>query len=181
MARRIEYTGPPILTLQEVADQVREDVADMQIQFVENVVIPGVTTQCETVTGAAIRTGTYEEDWPVSRISAALDRGQACKVLRVTPVDAPDHEFDLQHFRLDIGQRISQLTVGPAVRGVPLRITYRAGLDFAVWPGVKSWLLMQAASMYALRESMTLGAVAAPLPPSFLGILVADITVPPRF
>lgn len=181
MARRIAYTGLPVLTLQEVADQVREDVADMQAQFVDNVVIPGVTAQCETVTGAAIRTATYEEDWPVGRISAALDRGQAHEVLRVTPVDDPTHEFDLQHFRLDVGQRVSQLTVSPVARGVPLRITYSAGLDLTAWPGVKSWLLMQAASMYALRESMTLGTVAAPLPPSFLGILVADITVPPRF
>jgi len=183
MARRIEYLGDAVLSLAQVAYQVRAEPEDLQPELIDQIVIPGVTGQCESRTGAAIRQALYEEDWPVSYVSGhSLDMGQATEVVSVgviqrdgsvTPVAGP---FDLRR-----GQRESQLFF-PAGRPVgELRIRYKAGVDLDQYPSVRSWLLMAADTAFQHRGLMVVGQTLAELPSSFLDHLLADITVPPRF
>ena len=183
MARRIEYFGDPVLTLEQVAFQCRVEPEDMEPELIEQIIIPGVTTQCESKTGASIRGAVYEEEWPADRPSGhALDVGQANEIVSVmsqqsdgTWVDKPGT------FELRQDQRESFLYF-PAFRPAGrLRIRYKAALDLDLNPGVRNWLLMAAATIYRHPEIFLVGQTLAELPSAFLDHLVADITVPPRF
>ncbi|MBL5979050.1 phage gp6-like head-tail connector protein [Comamonas sp. NyZ500] len=176
MARRIRYTGEPVLTLAEVVEWVRADPAAAQSNLITNLIIPTVTAQCEAETGAAIRGAEYVEVWSVGSCARALDVGQANEILSVQPLDG-GAQLSPDQYSLQIGQRVSVLTVKS---GGALNITYKAGLDLAVYPSVRSWMLMYAATLWAQREVIVQGGV-APLPGPFLGSMLADITVPPRF
>lgn len=183
MARRIEYTGAPVLTLAQVAFQCRVEPEDMAPELIEQIIIPGVTSQCESKTGAAIRSAVYEEEWPADRQSGhALDVGQASDVVSVFSQQADGSWVEqVGPFDLRQDQRESFLYF-PAVRPVGrLRIRYRAGLDIDLHPGVRNWLLMAAATIYRYPEVFLVGHTLAELPSTFLDHLVADITVPPRF
>lgn len=80
----MEYFGDPVLTLDQVAFQCRVEPEDMASELIEQIIIPGVTTQCESKTGAAIRGAVYEEEWPADRQSGhALDVGQASEIVSV--------------------------------------------------------------------------------------------------
>jgi hypothetical protein len=186
MARRLAYTGLPVLTLDDVARQCRVDAEDVQPELIEEIIIPGVTVQAEQRTGAAIREATYEEDWPESYVSGSpLDVGQASDVLKVerilpdgtleelTAADVPRH--------LRRGMRESYLHFSSGRPSGSLRITYTAGLDVEANPGVRSWMLMHAGSAYALRETLVVGTILARIPESYTDGMLADITVPPRF
>lgn len=183
MARRIEYFGEPVLTLEQVAFQCRVEPEDMEPALIEQIIIPGVTAQCESKTGAAVRGAVYEEEWPADRQSGhALDVGQATEIVSVLSQQASgswvEHAgpFDLRQ-----DQRESFLHF-PAVRpGGRLRIRYKAGLDLDLNPGVRNWLLMAAATIYRHPEMFLVGQALAELPSTFLDHLVAEITVPPRF
>lgn len=183
MARRIAYTGAPVLTLQQVAEQCRLEVEDLQHTLIEGVIIPGVTAQAEARTGAAIREAEYEEDWPEHYSSGhALDVGQASEVLSVSSlaadgtVTALTAAYHLQR----MGRESFLHFPGGRPAGV-LRIRYKAGADLDAYPGVRTWLLMQAATAHEYRETLVTGTILAELPGSFLDSLLADITVPPRF
>lgn len=179
MARRIQYTGDPVITLADVESQVMGVVADQQA-LVSNVIIPAVTAQCESITGAAVRAATYEEDWPASgRHGGYLDIGQAHTITSVQRLDGGE-QLPLTACVLSRGARQSSLRVG-GVHGVPLRITYEAGLDLAAYPSVKQWLLMQAATLYAQREVLITGSIVSRMPESLIDTLLDDIRVPPRF
>lgn len=182
MARRIEYFGDPVLTLAQVAFQCRVEPEDMELELIE-IVVPGVTSQCESKTGAAIRGAIYEEDWPASFASGhALDVGQATEIVSIMSRQ-PDGTWAAQPapFELQQGQRESFLCfLGDRPAG-PLRIRYKAGLDLDLNPGVRNWLLMAAATIYRHPEMFLVGQTLAELPSAFLDHLVADITVPPRF
>jgi hypothetical protein len=183
MARRIEYFGDPVLTLAQVAFQCRVEPEDMEPELIEQIIIPGVTTQCESKTGAAIRGAVYEEDWPANFVSGhALDVGQATQIVSIMS-QQPDGTWAEQAgpFELQQGQRESFLFF-PAVRPAgPLRIRYKAGLDIDLHPGVRNWLLMAAATIYRHPEMFLVGQTLAELPSTFLDHLVAEVTVPPRF
>lgn len=181
MARRIAYTGPPVLTPEDVADQVRVHVTDLQVAFVTEIIIPTVTSQCEATSGAAIREAVYEEDWPAGRVMGALDVGQAKEVLTVQRLDAPDDILPLDLFRLDIGQRVSHLNLLPGAPRAPLRIRYKAGVDLVAYPSVKTWMLLYAGTLYQQRESLITGTIVAELPSKFTGSMLAEIELPPRF
>lgn len=183
MARRVEYFGDPVLTLVQVAFQCRVEPEDMEPELIEQIVVPGVTTQCESKTGAAIRGSIYEEDWPATFESGhALDVGQATEIVSIMSRQ-PDGTWAAQTapFELHQGQRESFLFfLGDRPAG-QLRIRYKAGLDLDLNPGVRNWLLMAAATIYRHPEMFLVGQALAELPSAFLDHLVADITVPPRF
>lgn len=183
MARRIAYIGLPVLTLEEVASQCRLETVDLQQTLIEQVIIPGVTAQAESRTGAAIREAEYEEDWPEHyRSGHALDIGQASAVLSIASVQADGTTSPLTgaHYL----QRLARESFLHFPDGRPdgvLRIRYKAGVDLDAYPGVRSWLLIQAATAHEYRESLVMGGGLAELPASFLDSMLAEITVPPRF
>jgi hypothetical protein len=182
VARRIEYFGDPVLTLEQVAFQCRVEPEDMEPALIEQIIIPGVTTQCESKTGAAIRGATYEEDWPANFASGhALDVGQAFEIVSIMS-QQPDGTWAAQTapFELQQGQRESFLFFPGTRPAGPLRVRYKAKLDLDLNPGVRNWLLMAAATIYRHPEMFLVGQALAELPSAFLDHLVADITVPPR-
>ncbi len=183
MARRIAYTGAPVLTLDQVADQCRLEPADLQQTLIEQIIIPGVTAQAEARTGAAIREAEYEEDWPETyRSGHALDIGQASAVLSIASVlpDGTVTPLEVVTYLQRLGRESFLHFPDGRPEGV-LRIRYRAGADLEAYPGVRSWLLAQAASAHEFRESMIAGTILTELPASFMDSLLAEITVPPRF
>lgn len=183
MARRIEYVGDPALTLAQVAFQCRVEPEDMEPEFIEQIIIPGVTAQCESKTGAAIRGAIYEEDWPASFASGhALDVGQASEIVSIV-AQQPDGTWTDQPspFELQQGSRESLLFFPSTRPPGRLRIRYKAGINLDSHPGVRNWLLMAAATVYRHPEMFLVGQTLSELPSEFLDHLVADVTVPPRF
>lgn len=183
MARRIEYFGDPVLTLEQVAFQCRVEPEDMAPELIEQIIIPGVTSQCESKTGAAIRGAVYEEEWSADRRSGhALDVGQATEIVSVLSQQAEgDWVEQVGTFELRQDQRESFLHFPTARPPGRIRIRYKAGLDMDTHPGVRNWLLMAAATIYRHPEMFLVGQTLSELPSTFLDHLVAEITVPPRF
>lgn len=186
MARRIRYdSAAHVLTVEDVAAQCRVEADDLQAALVEQVIIPGVTAQAEAKTGAAIRPAVYEEEWPESYGSGhALDVGQADEVVAILRVEADGSSTELQplpSLRLERGQRESFLHFPQGRPAGRLVIRYHAGADLAAYPGVRQWLLMQAATVHEFRETLVVGTILAELPSHFTDSLLAEITVPPRF
>ncbi len=183
MARRIEYFGDPVLTLEQVAFQCRLEPEDMEPGLIEDIIIPGVTTQCESKTGAGIRGAIYEEDWPAAFPSGhALDVGQATEVVSVL-VRQSDGAW-VEHtgaLELQQGQRESLLFFPAGRPSGVLRIRYKASTDLTLHPGVRNWLLMAAATILRHPEMFLVGQSLSELPSEFLDHLVAEVTVPPRF
>jgi len=183
MARRIEYFGDPVLTLAQVAYQCRMEPEDMQPELIEQIVIPGVTGQCESRTGAAIRGAIYEEEWPAHFGSGQpLDIGQANEIVSIA-AQQPDGSWVEQvgEFELRQGQRESFLYFPGGRPSGLLRLRYKAGADLDAYPSVRNWLLMAAATAVRHAEVFVIGQALVELPSHFLDHLVADITVPPRF
>lgn len=183
MARRIEYDGEPVISVEQVADQCRVETGDVQTALVEQVIVPGVTAQCESKTGAAIRGAVYEDEWPESYGSGhSLDVGQASEVLSIQRIEPDGSLADLVvAHRLERGQRESWLHFPQGRPTGRLVIRYRAGADLDAYPGVRLWLLMQAATAHEYRETMVIGTILTELPSHFTDSLLAEITVPPRF
>lgn len=183
MARRIAYTGDPVITLAEVAYQCRLDPEDLQPDLIEQVVIPGVTGLAEAITGAAIRQAEYEEEWPEHCGSGhPLDRGQAFEVLSVSRLhESGEVELLNVDTSLRQGSRESVLHFPDGRPPGVLLIRYLAGVSLEAYPSVKTWLLMQAATAHELRESVVVGTILTGLPAKFLGGLLSEIEVPPRF
>lgn len=183
MARRIGYIGDPVLTLVEVAAQCRVEPEDLQPELIEGVIVPGVTAQAEELTGAAIREAEYVEDWPAHYPSGhALDVGQATAIVKVEGLGS-DGAATLLDVATDLrqGGRESFLHFPAGRPSGVLRITYQAGVDLASYPGVRMWLLMNAATAFEFRERFVVGTILASLPATFVDSMLAEITVPPRF
>jgi hypothetical protein len=183
MARRIAYIGDAVLSLAQVAYQCRIEPEDMEPELVEQIIIPGVTAQAEFRTGAGIRRATYEEHWPAEFPAGhALDRGQVVEIDSVVLLNADGSDSDQEVvFRLRKGGHEDYLDFPAGRPSGALRIQYKAGTDLDVYPGVRSWMLMSAATAYKQRETLVLGQTLFELPHSFLDHLLAEITVPPRF
>lgn len=183
MARRIAYTGAPVLTLEQVAFQCRAEVEDLQPELIEQIIIPGVTAQGESMTGAAIREATYEEDWSASYPSGhSLDVGQVVAVESVAVLGETGVSVPFEGVvQLIQGGKESYLEFPGGRPAGRLRIRYRAGVDLEAHPGVRSWLLMAAETAFTHRGVLIVGQGLAELPSSFVDHLLADITVPPRF
>lgn len=180
MARRIRYTGQPVLELSEVAAWLRLRSVERDKDLLEKILIPGAIGMCEARTGAAIAEAEYQETWPEYFASGhALDVGQATDVISVAKADGT--VVSAAAYRLEQGQRESSLYFeGSRPAGV-LRINYQAGIDLAAYSSVKTWLLMSVATLYDQRESIVVGQPVAELPPHFLESMLAEITLPPRF
>ncbi|MEE3636994.1 hypothetical protein UIA24_22465 [Pseudomonas sp. AL 58] len=183
MARRIAYSGPPVLTLEQVAYQCRAEPEDLQSELIEQIIIPGVTAQCESKTGAAIRAALYEEDWPEHYASGhSLDVGQVTQVESVHLLDDGESpELFSGAVEVRSSGRESYLHFPGGRPSGALRIRYRAGVNIEAYPGVLSWLLMAAETVFTHRGLLVIGQTLAEVPASFVDHLLADITVPPRF
>lgn len=183
MAQRIAYTGDPVLSLDEVAQQCRLDVEDMQAALIEGVIIPGVIQQGEALSGAAIREAEYQEYWPEAFASGhSLDVGQVKSVIDVCRVtlDGAEEPLDVAT-RLQHSARETRLYFPAGRPAGLLSIRYLAGTDLGRHPGVRLWLLMHAATAYEHRETLVSGQTLMRLPGSFLDSLLSDITLPARF
>ncbi|PKI19404.1 hypothetical protein [Pseudomonas monteilii] len=183
MARRIAYTGPPVLTLEQVAFQCRAEPEDLQPELIHLVVIPGVTAQAESKTGAAIREAIYEEEWPAAYPSGhSLDIGQVVAVESVVVLgEGGEVTTYAGQVELSQGGKESYLLFPGGRPAGRLRIRYRAGVDLEAYPGVLSWLLMAAETAFTHRGLLVAGQSLAEVPSSFVDHLLADVTVPPRF
>lgn len=181
MARRKRYAGDPVLSASEVAQWCREHIDDLQQSLVENIIVPGVTQMCEAETGAAIRTAEYVEDWPQDRLGNALDVGQVRVVSSVNVLRAGADPIPVEGFELEVDQRVGRLIFAGGRPPGRLRIEYVAGVDLDAYPSVRTWLLLQAGTLYQQRESLIVGGTVADLPLKFLGSMLAEITLPPRF
>ncbi|KAF1310958.1 hypothetical protein BLX42_11280 [Pseudomonas sp. SG-MS2] len=183
MARRIAYIGEPVLTVEQVAFQCRLDPEDVVLELIEGVIIPGVTGQAESRTGAAIRQAEYEEEWPCHYASGhALDVGQATAIVsigRILP-DGSAEPLTVAHSLRNRGKE-SFLYFPDGRPAGELLIRYQAGIDLDAYPAVRSWLLMQAGTAHEFRETLVSGTILAELPDTMLDALLAEITVPPRF
>lgn len=183
MARRIAYIGEPVLTLEQVAYQCRLDPEDTVPELIEDVIIPGVTGQAESRTGAAIRQAEYEDEWPEHYGSGhALDIGQATEIVSISRIqpDGSVEELTVTHNLRNRGRE--SFLYFPAGRPAgELLIRYQAGCDLDCHPAVRTWLLMQAATAHEFRETLVAGTSLAELPSSMLDSLLSEITVPPRF
>lgn len=183
MARRIGYTGDPVITLADVARQCRVEPGDLQPELIEGVIIPAVTAQAEARTGAAIRTALYEEDWSFGyRRDRAFDVGQVREVVSVQRVLAGGRLENIEGapWLRYVGTEALPQFPGDMPAG-PLRFHYTAGVDLDVHPGVRMWLLLSAATAYEFRETLVSGTILAEIPATFTDALLADITLPPRF
>lgn len=183
MARRIAYTGPPVLTLEQVAFQCRAEPEDLQPELIDLVIIPGVTAQAESMTGAAIREAIYEEDWPEHYLPGRpLDVGQVVEIesIMILGDAGTSVEFTGPYELIQSGKEsfLAFRNGRPAGR---LRIRYRGGVDLQAHPGVLSWLLMAAETAFTHRGALIVGQTLTVLPSCFVDHLLADITVPPRF
>lgn len=183
MARRIAYIGDPVLTVAQVAYQCRLDPEDVQTELIEGVIIPSVTGQAESRTGAAIRQAEYEEEWPAQYPSGhALDVGQATDIVSISQIqsDGSTVELTVAHSLRNRG-RESFLYFPDGRPAGDLLIRYKGGVDLELNPAVRTWLLMQAATAHEFRETLISGTILAELPTSMLDSLLAEITIPPRF
>lgn len=178
MARRVAYCGDPPLTKQDLTAWLQETDSTVHGAVVD-LIIPAVVGQCEAITGAAIRMASYEEVWPVPhRFGGFLDVGQVREVTAVHRLDGGG-QLAPGSYSIEHGMRQSALRLQGAEQ-YPIRIEYQAGIDLDLYPQVKAWLLMQAAALYAQRETLTAEKLSM-LPDGFINTMLADITVPPRF
>lgn len=183
MARRIEYTGAPVLTPEEVAAWRRNDAVLHEAELLRSVIIPGIVSQAETKTSAAIQEARYVDLWQAGRQSGdALDIGQVIEVESIDSIDSSGQPVPvLSSYYLVRDQRECYLHfVGERPAGV-LLITYRAGMDLAAYPSVRTWLLMQIGTVLAQRETLIIGTIVAELPSSFIDTMLSVVEVPPRF
>ena len=183
MARRIAYVGGAVLTLEQVAFQCRAEPEDLQPDLINLVIIPGVTVQAESKTGAAVREAIYEEDWPAHYPSGhPLDVGQVVAVESVHLLGASGEPVPFTGAtHLTHGSKESYLEFPGGRPDGRLRVRYRAGVDLEAHPGVISWLLMAAETAFTHRGQLVVGQTLTELPSSFVDHLLADITIPPRF
>ncbi|MDU9391545.1 hypothetical protein [Pseudomonas sp. zfem002] len=183
MARRIAYTGAPVLTLEQVAFQCNAEPEDLQTELIDHIIIPGVTAQGESKTGAAIREAIYEEDWPAGYPSGhSLDVGQVVTIESIHILgDAGSPVPFSGPVELILGGKESYLEFPAGRPAGRLRIRYRACVDLEAHPGVLSWLLMAAETAFTHRGQLVVGQSLAEIPSSFVDHLLADITIPPRF
>ncbi|QIH09271.1 hypothetical protein ATY02_22460 [Pseudomonas sp. BIOMIG1BAC] len=181
MGRRIAYTGAPVLTLEQVAFQVRAEPEDLQPDLINQIIIPGVTGYCESKTGAAVRQALYEDEWPASYPSGhSLDVGQVVAIESVVVLGATVTPYT-GRVELEQGGKESYLHFPDGRPPGRLRIRYLAGVDLQAYPSVLSWLLLAAETAFTHRGLLVIGQSIAELPSLYLDHLLADITVPPRF
>lgn len=163
----VQYLGDEPLTLAEVKLQCRVDFDDEDVYLV-SVIIPAARALAEEVSGAAIRKARYVEQ--VSDAGgSALARGSVIEVESVTVSGTP------VPFAISLDGRRTLVQVQGAA-GKTAQITYTAGIDIAMHAGVRAWMLLVAAWLYANRELMG-ERDGAKAPPHISGSLLSSINV----
>lgn len=166
-----QYLGDEPLTLAEVKLQCRVDGDDEDAYF-EGVLIPAARALAEEVSGSAIRKGRYIEQASDAGHSV-LARGGVIEVESVT-VSGDAVPFVV----VQSGRRTLVQAAGFA--GRVAQITYTAGIDIAVHAGVRAWMLLVVAWLYANRELMG-QREGAKAPPHISVALLSSINVQPGF
>lgn len=166
-----QYLGDEPLTLAEVKLQCRVDGDDEDAYF-EGVLIPAARALAEEVSGSAIRKGRYIEQ-VCDAGNSVLARGGVIEVESVT-VSGNSVPFAIS---LD-GRRTVVQASGSA--GKAAQITYIAGVDMEMHAGVRAWLLLVVAWLYANRELMG-QRESAKAPPHISAALLSSINVQPGF
>lgn len=168
--------GVEPVTAEELAVQRRIAAPTLEAEraYYEGVLIPAARQEAETRSGSAImaRSFTYRMASPAAG-AVLLPMGNAYAVDSVTcagaPVDSSEYSLRIEG---SLGAQQGWLDVPrwPALGAV--EIVYKAGIDIAGFPSVKSWILLAAAWLDEHREE--------PMPQNFVEALLAPITIPPR-
>lgn len=166
-----QYLGDEPLTLAEVKLQCRVD-GDEEDAYIEGVLIPAARALAEQVSGSAIRKGRYIEQTTDAGTSV-LARGGVVEVESVT-VNSDAVPFVVTQS----GRRT--LVHAPGFAGQAAQITYIAGIDIAVHAGVRAWMLLVVAWLYANRELMG-QREGAKAPAHISAALLSSINVQPGF
>ena len=172
------------LTFGDVARQCRIDGNDER-EHIETVVIPTARQAAETKSGAAIRKARYVERlavFPQGEFSLAI--GQVEDVESVVWRSPGEATSPLPPALYEVVQAGRDTYLAPtSAMGWPtataVTITYVAGTDLEKFPSVRSWMLLAAAWVYEQRELFGSGQVE--MPSGFAEMLLAPITVSPRF
>ncbi|OJW83816.1 MAG: hypothetical protein BGO66_17630 [Alicycliphilus sp. 69-12] len=162
----IEYTddAEPV-SLAEVKAQSRV-THYAEDDLIELVIIPAARALAEQKTGCAIREARYAETVPdTSRLPLSMGG-----VLEVESVKLGSE--DVAYDTLLEARRTYVSAPAGAV------VTYKAGTNIANHPGVKSWILLVCAWMYANRELIGDSKME---PPYFTQTLLSSIAVPSGF
>lgn len=166
-----QYLGDEPLTLAEVKLQCRVDGDDEDAYF-EGVLIPAARALAEEVSGSAIRKARYIEQATDAGYSV-LARGG------VIDVEAVTVNGDAVPFVVAQSGRRTLVQASGFAGGVA-QITYTAGVDITVHSGVRAWMLLVVAWLYANRELMG-QREGAKAPPHISAALLSSINVQPGF
>lgn len=166
-----QYLGDEPLTLAEVKLQCRVD-GDDEDGYFEGVLIPAARSLAEEVSGAAIRKGRYIEQASDAG-NSVLARGCVIEVESVTV------NGDSVPFAVTQSGRLTLVQVSGCA-GRAAQITYTAGIDIAVHAGVRAWMLLVVAWLYANRELMG-QREGAKAPSHISAALLSSINVQPGF
>lgn len=166
-----QYLGDEPLTLAEAKLQCRVD-GDEEDPYIEGVLIPAARALAEEVSGSAIRKGRYIEQ-AIDAGHSVLARGGVIEVEGVT-VNGDSVPF--------VVTQTGRLTLvhAPEFGGQTAQITYTAGIDIAVHAGVRAWMLLVVAWLYANRELMG-QREGAKAPAHISAALLSSINVQPGF
>lgn len=166
-----QYLGDEPLTLAEVKLQCRVD-GEAEDAYIEGVLIPAARALAEEVSGAVIRKGRYIEQVGNAGYSV-LARGSVIEVESVVVGG------DVAPFAIALDGRRTVVKAS-GFTGKSAQITYTAGIDIAVHAGVRAWMLLVAAWLYANRELMG-EREGAKAPSHISAALLASINVHPGF
>ena len=162
----IDYIGPDPLTLDEVKLHARIDATDDD-DAIELGIIPAARAMAEAKTGCAIRKARFTD---TVELPGALSMGGVIAIETVT-VD----NVVITYTATETARR----TVIDAPEFVTQRavVTYTAGIDIAKHPGVRAWLLLACAWLYADRELVRDG-IKTEMPRYITDTLLMSIDVP---
>ena len=190
-AYRLSHLGESEpLTVQELAWQCRldEDAAEASRDYLAQVVIPAARQLAETRSGAAIRPGRFmervsQEDGYgcMGRYPRSLDMllGTAT---RVESVQVGAVSLDPDDYHLQPGLPEARL-IGhaPLPNAGLIQVIYQAGIEIALFPSVRQWMLLAAAWIFEQPEMYTLARAVNALPSAYVDGLLDPIKGLPRF
>ncbi|MDR5833352.1 hypothetical protein [Caballeronia sp. LZ034LL] len=174
------------LAFEDVAAQCRIDDEDER-DFIERIVIPGARQAAESKSGAAVRKARYVERFNgFPQGDFALSIGQVLCVENIQSRTGSEALTTLDPSNYEIVQLGRETLLAPAYNSSwpeasAVFITYRAGIDLARYPSVRSWMLLASAWAYDHRELFARGQGINEMPGGYADVLLAPICVPSRF
>lgn len=159
------------LTLQDVKAQCSVGFAEDDAYFT-GVVIPAARALAEEVSGSAIRPARYTEQFETA---SAMVLGKGCvQAVESVLVDGEPVAFTTTQ------RGCSTVVHAPTAQGKPAQVTYTAGINITNHPGVRAWMLLAAAWLYANRELIA-ERDGPKEPPHIAKSLLSSINVHPGF